>query len=302
MSDLFERGRRLAEELGIFVRDYGDHKSSTGRSVYLQGQLHSNESAAMLVLWDLIRKLDQEQPTNLIRVVPNANPIGWSRYLNSGQGRISADGVNWNRMFSDPLKEPRTVDAQLTRALWQLSCGFDVVIDVHTPEFGWPHLYASSVDHRLTTMDDIPHVLYGPPTSGPFDESHFLMRTEAGLSPAVASVTMELPSHEIPTDSYVDEWSQRLFSELGSQAKSEESRGDPQFAGTMLDVVPAVSGAVILKCKPGGVLEKDAPLMKIQGRTGESEILNAPGRCIPVCFRRATVIQSGYWACRVIAL
>jgi predicted deacylase len=205
-------------------------------------------------------------------------------------------------MFGDPVLEPRTVDARLAQTLWRLSCDFDVIIDVHTPEFGWPHLYASSADTRLVTMDDIPHVLYGTPAPGPFDESHLRLRAKAGHSPVHASVTIELPSHEMPTGTYVDRWSQRLVDEIEAQGKSQDTSDSPLASGTMLDLVPKASGAVLLHCQPGAVLEKGAPLIEIVGRSGEREVLNAPGRCVPVCFRRATVVQAGYWACRVIAL
>jgi hypothetical protein len=298
----FVHGQAPASDLGLVVRDFGDPTFPSGRSVYLQGQLHSNESAAMLVLWDLIEKLEKNDPANLVRVVPNANPVGWHRYLNSGEGRTSANGMNWNRIFGNPMRQPETFDDQLAQTLWQLSCGFDIVIDVHTPEFGWPHLYASSENTRLVTMDDIPHVLYGPPTSGPFDESHFRIRDINGLSPVWASVTIELPSYDIPTDSFIDQWSRRLLNEIQVQSKFTERRDHPEFVGTMLDIVPTISGAIILQCKPGQILKKGAALLTIRGRSGELEPLSAPCRCIPVCFRRATVVQAGYWVCRVISM
>ncbi|MFD7486977.1 M14 family metallopeptidase [Streptomyces mirabilis] len=294
----------LAGELDLAVHDFTPSGPARGRSVYLQGQLHANESAAMLVLHEVVRALRARPPANRVRVVPNANPVGWGRYLASGStgdGRISAGGTNWNRMFGDPRQRGGSADAVLASALWELSHPYDVVIDVHTPEFGWPHLYAPSADRRLVTLDDIPHVLYGAPQPGPFDEAH--LRLRAGQDSAVhVAVTLEIPSHEIPTAASVASWADRLLDEIDAQARQAQARGMPQRWGTMADVIAPLSGAVALHCRPGQPLAAGAPILSIHGRKGEKETLHAPSHCIPVCFRRATVIEAGYWACRVIDL
>jgi predicted deacylase len=302
MSEASEAVTAMTSKLGIVIHDYPGTSASRGRSVYLQGQLHSNESAAMLVLCGLVEQLDLARPSSRVRVVPCANPIGWHRYVNSGQGRYSANGTNWNRMFGAPLREATTIDDQLAKTLWLLSCDFDVVIDVHTPEFGWPHIYASSPAQRLATMDDIPHVIYGAPTAGPFDESHLRLRSANQLTPPWASVTLEIPSHCIPTEKLVATWCKRLVDELEAQAESRERNEVPLVAGEMVDVISQTTGAVVLHCQPGHILEQGAQLLTVHGVQGETETLRAPNRCIPVCFRRATVVQAGYWVSRVIAL
>ncbi|MEH0544520.1 succinylglutamate desuccinylase/aspartoacylase family protein [Streptomyces sp. B21-105] len=297
-------GLALAGELDIPVHDFTPPDPALGRSVYLQGQLHANESAAMLVLHELVRRLRSAAPANQVRVVPNANPVGWSRYLTSGatgQGRISAGGINWNRMFTDPRQQGGAVDASLASTLWRLSDTYDVIIDVHTPEFGWPHLYATSADRRLVTLDDIPHVMYGDPTPGAFDECHLRLRAH-GDGAVRTSVTLEIPSHELPTDALVSHWSDRLMREIDAQSKDLDAQGAPQFSGTMTDLVPRISGAVVLHCRPGEPLSAGLPILTVRGRKGESETLIAPSDCVPVCFRRATVVEAGYWACRAISL
>lgn len=152
----------IDDRLDIPFFDYGPEVGQGSRSVYLQGQLHANESASMIVLHALRRKLEGEPSSIPIRIVPNSNPIGWSRYLETGEGRTSADGMNWNRIFGHPGREPKTIDEVLAHRLWRLSQDRDVIIDVHTPEFGWAHVYASCPATRLRTFDDIPHVFYGP--------------------------------------------------------------------------------------------------------------------------------------------
>jgi predicted deacylase len=290
-----------ADLLEIAVHDFWASRGARGRSVYLQGQLHANESAAMLVLHALVRKLEADPPTNSVRIVPNANPIGWSRYLGSGEGRISRGGANWNRIFADPPEQSGSVDARLARILWNLSAAYDVVIDVHTPDFGWEHLYASAPDKRLLTMDDIPHVLYGAPTVGPFDESHLRLGSRRP-APVSASVTLEVPSHQIPTVSLVNHWSDRLLCEIKAQQESAEPRGHPNYFGAMTDLVPNISGAVVIHCTPGEIISAGERILSVYGRTGEEQIIRAPAQCIPVCFRRATVVEAGYWVCRVISL
>jgi predicted deacylase len=302
MTIAFDPGKDAAEELGIDIHDFGPPSAPVGRSVYLQGQLHANESAAMLVLHELTRKLRRDAPDNLVRIVPNANPIGWTRYVNSGEGRLSADGMNWNRLFAAPVSRAETVDEQLARALWLLSGAFDVVIDVHTPEFGWPHLYASTAQRRLLTMDHIPHILYGAPVSATFDESHLRLRDGLGLPPVWASVTLEVPSHQIPDDDFVDHWSECLLAEIDAQAKSRELEGSPELHGQIVDIIAQTTGATVLHCEPGRVLAVGAPILTVHGMKGATETLYAPERCVPVCFRRATLVEAGYWACRVIVL
>jgi len=298
-----DSGLTAAGDLDMVVHDFHPTGPVYGRSVYLQGQLHSNESAALLVLQDLVSRLRKNPPGGggRVRVVPNANPIGWSRYLASGQGRISANGTNWNRMFVDPDRQSGSIDDVLARTLWRLSESFDVVIDVHTPEFGWAHLYAPSADRRLLSMDDVPHVLYGDPTIGPFDECHLRLRDE---SPAAvwSSVTLEIPSHEIPTPDLISHWSGRLYREIEAQSRSAERIGLPEISGTMTDLVPAISGAVVMLCRPGEVLKAGEPVLAVHGRKGDVEIVSAPADCVPVCFRRAAVVEAGYWVCRAIAL
>ncbi|MFG2782531.1 succinylglutamate desuccinylase/aspartoacylase family protein [Streptomyces prunicolor] len=304
MTEPVMDGLALASELDIPVHDFTPSGPARGRSVYLQGQLHANESGAMLVLHDLVRRLRSRPPANQVRVVPNANPIGWTRYLTgggTGQGRISANGSNWNRLFTDPRGAGSTIDETVVATLWRLSETYDVIIDVHTPEFGWPHLYATSAGRRLTTMDDIPHVLYGAPVPGPFDECHLRLRAD-GTGAVWTSVTLEVPSHEILTDARVSHWSARLLREIDAQSECAEVEGGPESSGVMADLIPRISGAVVLQCQPGEPLAAGSPVLTVFGRKGDEETLVAPTDCIPVCFRRATVVEAGYWACRAISL
>ena len=290
-----------ARALDIEVCDFGDTRTARGRSVYLQGQLHSNESAAFLVLRTLIKDLTRNHPANYVRIVPNANPVGWHRYIFSGEGRISDDGFNWNRIFRDPMRQDGTIDDMLAKTLWMLSSDFDVVIDVHTPDYGWPHVYAASQNYRLITMDDIPYVFYGEPQVGPFEDSHVRLRKNDS-KPVWACATIEIPSHELPTEQFVDHWAERLRKEITYNAEDcNRFDASPSSFGKMLDLIPKISGAAVLQCQPGVVVKAGEIIMTIYDRKGISERMYAPVDCIPVCFRRATLVQAGYWCCRVIS-
>jgi len=120
-------GLARARELDIDVHDFCPADAPKGRSVYLQGQLHPNESASLLVLQSLVRSLRDTPPDNRVRIVPNASPLGWVRYLLRG------------------VRQEGTIDDALAKTLWELSCTFNVVIDVHTPEFGEQHLLRQAI-------------------------------------------------------------------------------------------------------------------------------------------------------------
>lgn len=288
-------------QLDLPVHDFSSRAGATGRSVYLQGQLHGNESGAMLVLHRLRQRLHAHPPSNSVRIVPNANPLGWRRYVESGEGRISASGSDWNRIFQSPDSEPRRTAEQLLAAkLWELSKTYDVVIDVHTPEYGLPHVYASHSSTRLLTFDDIPHVFYGEPTCGPFDECH--LRLRQGSNAPIASVTVEMPSFHLPAADEIDHWADRLYQEILAQAEPVEHSTEVAYHGEMYDVIAPVDGACVLRCEPGTVVEARWPIIDLVSREGEVSTLYAPSACLPVCFRRSTVVRGGYWAVKAIVL
>jgi predicted deacylase len=283
------------------IHDFPGRSGAPGRSVYIQGQLHGNESGAMLVLHRLRQKLQSHPPANSVRIVPNANPLGWRRYLESGDGRISANGSNWNRIFQSPGSEPPlTADQLLAAQLWELSKEYDVIIDAHTPEYGLPHVYATDPLTRLLTFDDIPHVFYGQPNHGSFDECH--LRLRHGSNSPIASVTVELPSFHLPTTDEVDYWADRLYQEIVAQAVPGEHATSVTLHGQMYDLIASIDGACILRCEPGEVVGAGQPIIDIVSRAGEVSTLCAPSACIPVCFRRSTLVRSGYWATRAIVL
>ncbi len=72
--------------------------------------------------------------------------------------------------------------------------------------------------------------------------------------------------------------------------------------GQMYDVIAPVDGACVLRCEPGQVVGAEQPIIDIVSREGDVYTLHAPSACIPVCFRRSTLVRCGYWATRAIVL
>ncbi|MEM7171584.1 MAG: succinylglutamate desuccinylase/aspartoacylase family protein [Pseudomonadota bacterium] len=85
----------------VIVHSY--NKGHGGKIAYLQGALHADETPALLVLHHLTQLLDEAdakgQVLGEIRLVPYANPIGLSQFLNGHHmGRYElSKGENFNR-------------------------------------------------------------------------------------------------------------------------------------------------------------------------------------------------------------
>lgn len=276
----------------IQVLDFGPpHKSP----IYLQGSLHANESFSTLVLQSLALRLESDPPKRHVRIVPHCNPLGWAHYLETSDGRQSVNGRNWNRIFGTDAEE-RYMEDLLASYLWDLSSIASKVIDVHTPEFGMAHAYAPTASRRLATFDDIPYAFYGTATVGPFDEAHVRLRSDQ----VDASVTLELPSMELPTNESIEYWSGRLYEEV--LATPNVPHDSPALSGQMVDLIPLRSGICLVRCEPGVVVNSGLPVLEVVSPDGEREVLLAPSTCVPVCFRRATAVSAGSWAVRVIVL
>ncbi len=127
-------------------------------SMYIQSGLHPNETTGCGVLHSLLARYESEScPVNL-RLVPHVNPLGWRTYIENGSGRVSYPNfINWNRIFSgdiSALPDRPTIEQGMADLLLRLSSGYDHVMDVHTPECGWPHVYAPGLSGRLNIFDD----------------------------------------------------------------------------------------------------------------------------------------------------
>lgn len=121
----------------------------SGPRVHLQAGVHADEIAGMLVLHQLLPRLqacrDQGRLKGTVTVVPQANPFGIGQFR---QGRLlgrfhEATGQNFNRAFDYALamEHPASNLAQWQKSLLQLAADADLVLDLHTDDEALPYLY-----------------------------------------------------------------------------------------------------------------------------------------------------------------
>ncbi|MGB3122204.1 MAG: succinylglutamate desuccinylase/aspartoacylase family protein, partial [Pseudomonas sp.] len=121
----------------------------SGPSVHLQAGVHADEIAGMLVLHQLLPRLqacqDQGRLRGTVTVVPQANPFGIGQFR---QGKLlgrfhEATGQNFNRAFDQSLamQRPASTLAHWQKSLVQLAAGADLVLDLHTDDEALPYLY-----------------------------------------------------------------------------------------------------------------------------------------------------------------
>jgi predicted deacylase len=119
----------------------------SGPKVHLQAGVHADEIAGMLVLHQLLPRLqacqDQGRLKGRVTVVPQANPFGIGQFR---QGRLlgrfhEATGQNFNRAFDLAMERPATNLAHWQKSLVQLAADADLVLDLHTDDEALPYLY-----------------------------------------------------------------------------------------------------------------------------------------------------------------
>ncbi|KAA0943526.1 MULTISPECIES: succinylglutamate desuccinylase/aspartoacylase family protein [unclassified Pseudomonas] len=121
----------------------------SGPRVHLQAGVHADEIAGMLVLHQLLPRLqacaDQGRLKGSVTVVPQANPFGIGQFRQGRQlGRFhEATGQNFNRGFdhSLALDRPASNLAQWQKSLVQLAAEAELVLDLHTDDEAVPYLY-----------------------------------------------------------------------------------------------------------------------------------------------------------------
>ena len=162
----------------LIVHRYG---GPGGKKAYLHAALHADETPGLLVLHHLIRMLDNADAAGLVKgeivVVPYANPIGLSQYVNndhSGRYELGGGG-NFNRNWPDLLammqhnlagklgadadKNVAVIRAALTAALAErdaknemeslrlelarLAVDADLIFDIHCDDDALMHLFLS---------------------------------------------------------------------------------------------------------------------------------------------------------------
>jgi hypothetical protein len=275
--------------------DFGNINSPN--SIYIQGQLHANEVNTFTTLYSLVEKLKNNPPLTRVRIVPCCNPFGWDIYLNGNDGRTSfPKKVDWNRMFTKTPVRDESMENELAYALWQLSIGFDTIIDVHSPDYGYPHVYTTDINYRLRTFDDLPYAISENIVDGSFQNLNIIERR-------ITAFTFELPSYEVWTNISLKYWTERLFNEITAYSIDHVSLlAKPNYFGKLVSLTSKISGVPLLLLNPNEIANSNSEIVKIISNSGEYEILTFPNICIPICFRRKGIIESGRMVVKVLSL
>lgn len=165
-----------------------------GKRMYIQSQIHSNETHGTPVLFGLIRKLEGIKVKGEVVIWPCVNEEGFHDYCISGKGMFDPDsGQNWNRIelsYFNPIicyfkskkesvesKEDiedliDKLDLELIEGdygikkhiynFWgplKIALKSKYIIDVHTPEFGVEHLYCNKETSFVKSFNISPIII-----------------------------------------------------------------------------------------------------------------------------------------------
>lgn len=203
----------VANGLPLTIPVYHLKGNGTGKSVYIQANMHGAEVQGNAVIYQLLEQLQTLELNGDITLVPYANPIGCNQ--KSGEftlGRFDPiTGVNWNRMYHYDSQLPKlmaeqcahlssgeirntfqhaliaSIDAQLEAPAHTLSTGkrialqlqqlahqADIVLDLHTGPISTQHLYCPEYARASAKYFNIANVLLIPNEfDGALDEAAF---------------------------------------------------------------------------------------------------------------------------------
>ncbi|MFY8273865.1 succinylglutamate desuccinylase/aspartoacylase family protein [Pseudoalteromonas sp. SSDWG2] len=203
----------IANGLPLSIPVYRLKGDGSGKSVYIQANMHGAEVQGNAVIYQLLEQLKMLDLRGDITLVPYANPIGCNQ--KSGEftlGRFDPiTGVNWNRLYhfntelvsefaerSSNLSDEQLrhefkaaleaeVDTRLNGPAHKLATGkrialnlqklahqADIVLDLHTGPISAKHLYAPEYARDSARYFDIEHVLLIPNEfDGAMDEAAF---------------------------------------------------------------------------------------------------------------------------------
>ncbi len=310
----------------IRSHDFGPARQAGAPSVYLQAQLHGNEVHGYVILESLAKRLSslsRHAFRSAVRVVPVANPYAVAQYAHTGVGMYDVhSGQNWNRIFDwpgapvlAPEDGPKAAHLRpgyldrLKAELLRLSDGYDVVVDVHTPEFGVEHLYCARCEESTPTFGIENVIEYGVGTVPSFDQAQIMRAQEARRE--VVAVTVEIESHVALSMDLVSDWTTRLLCGLVDVGALDPScaptcapaRARAPRRGVMKDYVASTSGPYITIATLGRPAGAGDELLLIKSYDAEDpgELIVADSPCVPLCLRRDALAVAGCWAIRVLA-
>lgn len=203
----------MASGAALTVPVYRLKGEASGRSAYIQANMHGAEVQGNAVIFQLLELLQKTKINGDITLVPYANPVGCNH--KNGEytlGRFDPiTGVNWNRMYhfdADVIKpfvrqsigqDDKTIEQnfkalmissiekklehnnyglttgqRIAYQLQRLAHQADLVLDLHTGPISSKHLYCPEYAKESASYFDIPHTLLIPNEfAGALDEATF---------------------------------------------------------------------------------------------------------------------------------
>jgi len=261
----------------------------SGPRVHLQAGVHADEIAGMLVLHQLLPRLqacqDQGRLKGCVTVVPQANPFGIGQFR---QGRLlgrfhEATGQNFNRAFDHSLAMARPASnlAQWQKRLGQLAAEADLVLDLHTDDEALPYLYihrsfwpgqglALAAALRVDLV-----IVWDEGGDSSFEETII-----NHASPQLAA-TVELRGQADVSDALAQQDADGLWAWLcingvvDEVAAINEWPGDVVDMGCMETILAPCAGVLVFEKALGDYVEEGQPFARIIGRPGDpsSEVI-----------------------------
>jgi predicted deacylase len=260
----------------------------SGPTVHLQAGVHADEIAGMLVLHQLMQRLQvaevQGRLKGHVTVVPQANPLGIGQFR---QGRIlgrfhDATGHNFNRLFdqSSAMARPSTNVQEWQKKLVQLATPAQVVLDLHTDDEALPYLYV----HRrfwprgrelAAAMKMDVAIIWDDGGDGSFEETIIAPWLRDGVSDRHMAATLELRGQGDVSDRFAEQDADGLYVWLCACGVIDEalSPGDwPVEAmemGHMETILAPQAGVLIFEKELGDFVEEGQRFARILRRPGD---------------------------------
>ncbi|NVZ23440.1 succinylglutamate desuccinylase/aspartoacylase domain-containing protein [Pseudomonas costantinii] len=257
----------------------------SGPKVHLQAGVHADEIAGMLVLHNLLPRLqacqDQGRLRGSVTVVPQANPLGVGQFR---QGRLlgrfhEATGQNFNRAFDHSLAMERPANnlMQWQKSLVQLAASADLVLDLHTDDEALPYLYihrsfwpeqglALAAALRVDVV-----IVWDEGGDGSFEETII----NHG-SPRLAA-TVELRGQADVSDALAQQDADGVWAWLcingvvDEVAAIDEWQGDVVGMGCMETILAPRAGVLVFDRGVGDYVEEGQRFARIIGRPGDPD-------------------------------
>lgn len=292
--------------------DFGINSES--KNIYIQSQIHGNETFSTLVVLELLSILSMEKESNFrgkIRIVPRINPYSWFEYLYNGNGRYNPlNGIDWNRSYNWLLSNSNLSNNRnslLSDCVRELVKGFNYIWDIHTPENGIEHVYTHKFNKNQCYFGIQNIIEFGNPTINSLDESCIRLKLEGIDNSIVDALTLELPSFTHATNSDVVKWAKKIYEEIVLLGIIKNSKIIPSYPdkyriGELIDYYSYNSGIIKHYFELGQFIENKSNLFSIIPFDYEdsSPIVTSTNEGYPICIRRKSMIQKGDWVVRIL--